>query len=265
MKKLVTIACAALLLASLGCKMKEKMDKAAIAADLNNKGTMDLIKETSKDQYTAPADKRLTEAQIQMYLKVREHERDIAKVARENLKKQADQVKKDGEHSISGMADSFKALGSVADLMTADIRAAKDLGYNTAEYQWVKGQVIAASMADMTSQIVQTSQQSMDAAYAQTKKQYDEAKDEQTKKMLGEVLAGYDKSKQELASQQNAADPSLEYNRKLLAKYDGALNAIKMEMSKYEEKEGDAQKSMQEFQQSLDKAKADAQKAQSGQ
>lgn len=257
MKKIATLACCGLLMLSLGCKAKEKLEQAAISADLAKRGTTDLMKETEKDQYTAPADGRLTEKQIQMYLKVREHEKDIAKVAKAEMQKHADEAKKDGEKSLASLSDSMKALGSFADVLTADIRAAKDLGYNTAEYRWVKEEVLKASGAEMSAKIAQSSKAMIDAAYAQTKKQYDEAKDEQSKKMLGEMLAGYEKSRSEMAQQ---VDPNVEYNRQLLSKYEGALNALTAEMSKWEEKDGDAKKAMNQFQENLDKNVAEAQK-----
>jgi hypothetical protein len=257
MKNLTAVVCCGLLVLSLGCKAKEQLEKAAISADLAKRGTTDLLKETENDQYTAPADNRLTAAQIEMYLKVRQHEKEIAKVAKQELQKHADEAKKDGEKSLAGLSDSFKALGSLADVLTADIRAAKDLGYNTAEYRWIKERVLEASGAEMTAKIQQASTQMMDSAYAQTKKQYDEAKDEQTKKMLGEMLAGYDKSRQEMA-QQSQQEAHIAYNRQLLSKYDGALNAIAVELSKFEDKEGEAEKSMQDFQKNLDKGVADA-------
>jgi nitrous oxide reductase accessory protein NosL len=110
-----------------GCKAKELASKAAISADLEKRGTTDLMKEVAKDEYTAPEDGRLTDAQVQMYLKVREHEKTIAKVAKAEMQKHAEDAKKAGEKSIAGMMDGFKALGSAADFATADIRASKDV------------------------------------------------------------------------------------------------------------------------------------------
>src|SRR5260221_3514005 len=125
-----------------GCKAKEAMDKAAIAHDLNNHSIMDLAKDVLKDKYTPPADGKLTDSQVQMYLKVREHEKQIAQVAKDQLKQHADEAKKDGDKSISGMVEGFKAMGSAADFVTADIRAAKDLHYNTQEHLSVTGQIL---------------------------------------------------------------------------------------------------------------------------
>ena len=256
-RTLAVVVCTALALA--GCKAREK---ASIQQDLQKRGTVDLMKEVADDKYTAPADGKLTDAQVQMYLKVRDHEKAIAQVAKAEAQKHAEAAKKDGEHSISGMVEGFKTMGAAAEMMTADIRAAKDLHYNTQEYLWVKGQILAASVSAMTSQTTNAINASMDASYQQMKKSYDEAKDEQTKKMYADMLANMDKSRQESAAQQPKADPAIAYNRQLLSKYENALNALTSEASKYEDKPGDAQKSMDQYRKELTKAAEDAKKGQ---
>ena len=135
---------------------------------------------------------------MQMYLKVREHEKDIAQVARKEAQAHADAAKKAGDKSIAGMMEGFKTMGSAADMLTADIRAAKDLGYNTQEYLWVKSQVLAASSAAMMSKMAEATNASFDSAYTQMKKSYDEAKDDQTKKMYKDMLDNYDKQRAEM-------------------------------------------------------------------
>ena len=250
-----TLLCLSLALA--GCKAKELAEKAAIAKDLEKRGTTDLMKEVANDEYTPPQDGRLTEAQVEMYLKVREHEKKIAQVAKDELKKhaeKADQAKKE-EKTIAGMMDSFKALGSAADFLTADIRAAKDLGYNSQEYLWVKSQIMAASTSVMAEKFNETITANFDKAYTEAKKAYDEAKDEQTRKIYADMLASYDKSKTEMAQPTQDEDPALAYNRQLLAKHENALNAFAQELSKYENKEGEVQKSMDEMQQKINEAK----------
>lgn len=237
-------------LALVGCKAKELADKAAISKDLDKRGTTDLMKEVANDSYDPPQDGRITEAQIQMYLKVREHEKQIAQVAKEEMKQHAEDAKKEGEKSLGGLMEGMKALGSAADFMTADIRAAKDLGYNTQEYLWVKQQILAASTAQMAEQFSNAMAANFDKAYAEAKKAHDEAKDETTKKLYADVLAGYDKSKQEMTAQQNV-DPATQYNRQLLSKYENALNAYAHELSKYEDKPGEVNQAMDEMQKKL--------------
>ena len=245
-----------------GCRVKELAEKAKIAKDFEKRGTIDLMKDVSKDKYDPPKDGKLTDAQVQMYLKVRQHEKDIAKVAKDQMdqhSKAADQAK----HSLSGVFESIKTMQSAGEFFTADIRAAKDLGFNTQEYLWVKTQVLAASSAAMMSKMAEATNASFDSAYEQMKKSYDEAKDDQTKKMYKDMLDNYDKQRAEMKKDSAASiTPSVAYNQQLIAKYDGALNAIATEMSKWEEKPGDAQKSLDEFQKGVDKAVADAKKTQ---
>lgn len=243
-----------------GCKAKELAEKADIAKDLHKRGTIDLMKEVEKDKYTPPQDGKLTDAQVQMYLKVRDHEKDIAKVAKEQIQQHADAAKKDGEKSLSGLMEGFKGLSAVAEFATADIRAAKDLGYNTQEYLWVKGKILEASTAAMAQKMTDAMSAQMDSSYAQMKKAYDEAKDDQTKAMYKQMLDGFEKQKQEAAAQKEKADPALAYNQQLLSKYENTLNALTSELSKYENKEGEAKTSMDQFQKDIDKSKADAQK-----
>ena len=241
---LVVAVC--LTLALTGCKAKEALDEASISKDLDKRGTTDLMQEVANDSYDAPADGKLTEAQVQMYLKVREHEKKIAQVAKEEAKQHAEKAKKSGEKSLAGMMEGLKTLGSVADLMTADIRAAKDLGYNSQEYLWVKQQILEVSGAAMAEKMGQAMSSSLDQMYEQTKKAHAEATDEATKKMYAEMLAGYEKSKQEMA-QQNAVDPAIAHNRALLVKYESELAAFASEWAKYEDNEGDAAKAVKEM------------------
>jgi hypothetical protein len=247
-------------IALAGCKAKEAYDKAKISQDLDKHGTMDLMKDVSNDRYTAPSDGKLTEGQIQMYLKVREHEKTIAQVARKEAQQHAEAAKKAGEKSIAGMMEGFKTIGSAADMLTADIRAAKDLGFNTQEYLWVKGKVMEASTATLASKMAEATNASFDTAYVQMKKAYDEAKDDQTKAMYKTMLDNYDKQRAETRQSATNISPAVVYNQQLLAKHESALNAFTNELSKYEDKPGDAQKSVDEMQKNMDKAIADAKK-----
>ena len=239
-------------LALVSCKAKELADKAAISKDLQKVGTTDLMKQVADDEYTPPEDGRLTDAQIQMYLKVREHEKKIAQVAKAEMQQHSEKAEKSGEKSLAGMMEGFKALGSAADFLTADIRAAKDLGFNTQEYLWIKGQILAVSTAAMAEKFNQSIAANVDQAYAELKKAHDEATDEQTKQMYAGMLASYDKSRQEQAAQQETEqDPSLAHNRQLLSKYENAINAYAHELSKYEDKDGDVQNAVQELDKQL--------------
>lgn len=222
----------ALVLTVVSCKAKKALDEAMIAADLDKRGTTDLLKEASKDKYNAPTDGKLTDGQVQMYLKVREHETKIAEVARKELQQHAEKAKASADQSVGGMVEGFKALGAAADVMTADIRAAKDLGYNTAEYQWVKGQILAASSARVARKITEAGSTVMDSTLQQMKKQYDATTDPAARKMLGDMMAQYEKAKPNMAAQTDQ-EPAVAYNIQLLSKYENASNAIFQEYTKF--------------------------------
>jgi hypothetical protein len=245
-----------------GCRAKELVEKANIAKDLDKRGTVSLMNEVANDKYDPPKDGKLTEAQVQMYLKVREHEKAIAKVALQQAQKHADAADKAGNKSLSGMMEAFKTMGSAADFATADIRAAKDLGYNTQEYLWVKAQILGVSTAAMTEKMTQAMSSQLDAGYQQAKKAYDEATDEQTKQMYKQMLDSYEESRKESKEATANQDPALAHNRELVKKYDSEMAAYTTEMSKYEKNEGEAKKSMDQWQKDMNKAADDAKKQQ---
>jgi hypothetical protein len=116
--------------------------------------------------------------------------------------------------------------------------------------------VSGAAMAEKMTQAISSQ---MDAAIQQTKKLHDEATDEATKKIYADMLAAYETSQKESASNQES-DPALAHNRRLLARYENELNAYASELAKYTDNEEDAQKSVDEWQKQLDKAAAEARK-----
>src|SRR6267143_21923 len=96
-----------------GCKVKELADKAQIAKDLDKRGTLDLMKDVANDKYDPPKDGKLTEAQVQMYLKVRTHEKAIAKVALQKANEHA-KAADASKHSLSGVMEGFKTMSAAA-------------------------------------------------------------------------------------------------------------------------------------------------------
>ena len=215
---------AAVILA-LGCGGDSEEE---IAERLESKGTLELMEEAGEDEYTPPEDGRLSESQIQMYMKVREREAAIAEVSRKKLEedsKNADQ-NKDG---VKGFMAGMKSLGSVADLLTADIRAAKELGYNSAEYQWVKERVLEASGDAMREQWQNQMNTQLDQQYEQTKQALDNAQSEEEKALYRDILKGIE----EMRGAEEEQDPAIVHNRQLLEKHEDALKAIEMELAKY--------------------------------
>jgi len=248
------------LLAAMACGRSEKPSPEEISDTLKEKGTTDVLQAAAGDKYDAPADGKLTDAQVQMYLKVREREKEIARVARQEAQAHAKKADAAGEKSLGGMMEAFKTLGSVADMAIADIRAAQELGLNTAEYQWVKSTILSVSTTDMSAQMMNASSAAIDSGYAQIKKQHDEAKDETTKKALAGMMAQYEKSKDDIEKQKGEIrnDAAFEYNKQLMSKYEGTLNAMTSEIAKYYDTDEEAKKNMAEVEKAVATAGASA-------
>jgi len=153
-------------------------------------------------------------------------------------------------------------MQSAGAFFTADIRAAKDLGFNTQEYLWVKGQIMTASVTAFTEGLTNAMSAQQEAAMAQTKKAYEEAKDEQTKQMYKQMLDSYAQTVKEGKETTSAVPPEVAYNRQLLKKYDNELAAFTNELGKFENKEGEAKASVDELQKKLDEATKGAKQSQ---
>jgi hypothetical protein len=120
------------------------------AERLEDKTAVEVLEEAGEDEYTPPDDGELTEKQMDMYLAVQERAIDLRKAAAAQVADVNQKV--EGSKTEAGkMFEAFRAVGQGAglDLFTADVRAAQELGYNTAEYQWVQGEVMEAQAAKM--------------------------------------------------------------------------------------------------------------------
>jgi hypothetical protein len=234
-RTVVYLIAAAITLVGCGKESSEKT-----AERLKDKGAMDVVRQAADDKYDPPADGKLTDAQVQMYLKVREREVEIAKVARQQLEQQAAKVKEKGDRSIGGLMEAYKGLGTAANFLTADIRAAQELGFNTAEYMWVKGQVIKASAAEYMEKSQAQLAAVTDQAYENMKKQYETTTDETTKQALKGMLDQMEKSRAEISADKMGVDDTDRFNRDLLAKYEDSLKALATEATKWGTEQKDA-------------------------
>jgi septal ring factor EnvC (AmiA/AmiB activator) len=103
-------------------------DGAAIRDRLRTKDAAEVVREAAAVRYTPPADGRLTDGQVRMYLKVRERECRIREAA------------------------AFEAQRRRA---AADLRAAQEVKVNPKEYAWVREQVLEAEAATTTQTLYQ--------------------------------------------------------------------------------------------------------------
>jgi len=104
-----------------GCHRAPADDEASIRKRLGQKSTAVLLQEVAKADFRPPTDGRLTEPQVESFLKVEERSRKIRAVA------------------AKGTAPEQGA--------TADLRAAQELGFNPKEMAWVRDRVREARSA----------------------------------------------------------------------------------------------------------------------
>ena len=115
-------------------------------------GTASLMDQMAKaPEYKPPADGHLNRRQVEMYLEVHRREEKIR--------------------------DTLRAKGDLANLATADLRAARELGYNPREYAWVRDRVLEAEMLRATRTLSRQVAESRQALLALLRKQKEAATD----------------------------------------------------------------------------------------
>jgi hypothetical protein len=199
----------------LGCGKKPAEDEASIRKSLEEKGTIDLMDQVAKaPDYPPPADGRLTERQVEMYLDVRERELRIREVAVQSLRSKGEQAEKE-ERKVSPF-EAMKALGDLADLATADLRAAQELGHNPKEFQWVKERVQEAELLATTEALDRQVDEGRKALIATLEEQRRGATDDAQRRELDRRIAELRTSATESVSR---SGPGGEYNAGLLARH----------------------------------------------
>lgn len=203
-RAVAAVLISAALLAS-GCK--EEPEKEA-EAPLR---PMDIMEEVSKAKYTPPADGRLTEKQVEMFLAVKEREREIREASIREMEEKA-KARKEGEADLE---PSMRSVGDVVGLTMADLRAALELGHNPKEYTWVEERVAEAQVAEAN--------QILSERVDQNRAQYLEMLEKERKgATTEEQRAEIDRQIEEFQRRpDNAApvSPAVQHNVALLAKY----------------------------------------------
>lgn len=225
MKRLFGILTILVLVAlAAGCgKPSEK--EAAIEERLDEKGTVDLMDEVAKaPDYQPPAAGHLTEKQVEMYLDVRRREQKIRQVALKNLKEKGDEAEQ--EKRDVGLYEAMKAVGDIADVATADLRAAQELGHNPKEYQWVKAQVHEAQMMEATRGLSQQVNQSRAQLLAMLENQRKSVKNPEQQAELDRQIEQFKKN---APMSQSDGSMAQTFNADLLTRYQAEFAELRAE------------------------------------
>lgn len=210
---------------TMGCKGKPADDEASIKKTLEEKGTIDVMDEISKaPEYNGPADGKLTDQQVKMYIEVRQREQKIREVALKELKAKGDKAK--AENREVGMFEAMKAMGDLADVATADLRAAHELGHNPNEYTWIKERVAEAQLNQMAQAMSQQLVKSQDSIVKMLEEQKKLATDDAQKAELDKQIAELKNS----AAQAEANNtPGAQHNAELIAKHKDDFDKLQAE------------------------------------
>lgn len=216
-----------------GCGKKEDN----INKEFSKKGTVELMEEIEKDEYTPPRDGNLSEKQMDMYLAVKEEELAYAKQAAENLKAKSEKIEaNEKEGKKPGLGDymnAFKAMGDVADFITADLRAAKKLGYNAKEYQWVKEIIVKTQMAEWADDSRAATSKNYSQMLEELKKRREEASTKEMKDMYDQQITAISEGMKEMEADQSQEEGVTQHNKELLAKYKDKISVIEEEVNKW--------------------------------
>jgi MFS family permease len=98
----------------------------------------ELLAMAEEDSYAPPGNGRLTEAQVEAFIRVMTRAAEMRAENEQRLKAMADKADKDKDFSISDLGDLMSGATTVAGLQTAEIEVVKTAGGNWAEHQWVR-------------------------------------------------------------------------------------------------------------------------------
>lgn len=193
---------------------------------LDEKGTMDVIEEAAQAEYEPPEDGRLTEKQMEMYLEVQERAVEIRRVAKQRMEGRVGQEKEaEGSDETPSLFEALRAVGDLGDVMTAELRAAQEMGHNPAEYQWVQGQILEAQMAragkEMQQGAAKAGRQFMEVLEAQL----DNARDDEQREEIRRQIREYEDNLAEMEADEEL-EPSVQHNLELFQEYRERIQAV---------------------------------------
>lgn len=200
-------------------------DEASIEERLEEKGTMEVMEEAGKAEYEPPADGRLSEAQVERYIEVQERAAKIRQVAQKKMEEKAAADEEAGKadsvwSQVRNMGDAMQGFG---DVMTAEIRAAQELGHNPAEYQWVKEQVVEALATDAMQRMQQGLGEAQAELLAGLEAQRDEIEDPDQQEAMDRQIETMRESMEE--AEEGELDAAVKHNVELVKRYEEEISA----------------------------------------
>ena len=234
-----------------GCQGQSAEAPASTASDTTpHEAAATLLQEVSQAAFQTPADGRLTDEQIRMYLEVRERQQALRRAALEGLGEHqaatpaiptapeapspaetqeapaavaAPVGTSDVEPALPEAIEALEVVGDHADPALAELQAVRELGFNPKEYLWVRDQVREAQIARAGLLLSRRLADTRDRHIAHLEAEKAAAATPEEKAAIEQRIAtfreGIQQSQPELA-------PALAFNAELLDRYDERLAAV---------------------------------------
>lgn len=181
------LLCAAVL---AGCA-REEADETKGEAKVRALTTVEVMDQVAKASYQPPADGRLTEAQVRMYLEVKQRAREIRGAA----------------------------PGAQEPAVTADLRAALELGHNPKELGWIQERVLEAWIVLRGRELDRKIAESRTRMVQDLKTQLESATDPRQKADLEKQIAEIHAA----APLETAAPPAVGHNAELVHEHEAEV------------------------------------------
>jgi len=176
-----------------GCAREEADEKKA-GKKPREFTTAEVMEQAAKAKYQPPADGRLTETQVRMYLEVKRLARKIR-------------------------AAEPAAAEPQEPAATTDLRAALELGYNPKELSWIQGRVQEAWIAlrgqELDRKIAESRNQMIQDLETQLKSATDPRQKTELEKQIAEIRAA--------APLPTTAPPAVDHNTALIQRYESEV------------------------------------------
>lgn len=195
--------------------------------------TAALMEQVAEAEFQPPADGRLTEGQLQLYLEVRERQQEIRRQALDGLEDREpvdaeapeapDTVADPADAADTAVVDALEVVGDHEDPALADLQAARELGYNPKEYLWVREQVREAQLARAELLLSRRLAESRERHLAGLEAELATAATPEARAKVEERLAGFRRG---LAESLPQVPPAVQFNAGLLDRYEERLAAV---------------------------------------
>jgi len=103
-----------------------------------------LLAEAEKDQFSAPSDGKLTDQQVQEFIRVMNRAAELQQQQADRLKEIADKANRNEGMSVSDFGQIIGGVQGLAGLQGGEVEVVKSAGGNWAEHQWVRASLRTA-------------------------------------------------------------------------------------------------------------------------